>query len=66
MRYLLLFTLLVCCGVRSAWANGAEIDWPGWTIASSEELSEGITYKRTAGVPLYPLNRMFDGDPKTA
>lgn len=66
MRYLLLFTLLVCCGVRSAWANGAETDWPGWTIASSEELSEGITYQRTAGMPLYPLNRMFDGDPKTA
>lgn len=59
MRILLLWaTLMFWC--RLAVAGSSLIWWPGWSVSSSEDLSEKPKYSS------YPLSLMFDGDPATA
>ena len=61
----MLFPVLFGCSV-TAFASGASIHWPGWTVSSTEELSEGVKYPLKWNAPRYSMMRLFDGDLKTA
>lgn len=59
MRLMFLWASLVLW-CRLAVAGSSAIWWPGWSVSSSEDLSEKPKYSS------YPLSLMFDGDPATA
>lgn len=61
-----LLALTLICGGPGAFAGPSSIWWPGWTVHSSEELSQGMKYSRNSESPTYPLMLLLDGDPRTA